>query len=100
MKAAGGSAAPGGGMGLTVEDTDALGDVTTYDRNANGLPTITIDPLNRVTQDAFDGKGNVTKIIYPDGSTTTYGTYNDCAEPSSMTDQLGRTTTYTITSVI
>jgi RHS repeat-associated protein len=86
------------GMGLTVEDTDALGDVTTYDRNANGLPTITIDPLNRITQDAYDGKGNVTKIVYPDGSTTTYGAYNSFAEPSSMTDQLGRTTTYTYDS--
>ena len=60
--------------------TDPLGNVTTYqprlarhgpdqsddrrpgqrdhvDRNANGLATITIDPLNRITQDAYDSQG-------------------------------------------
>ena len=30
--------------------------------------------MNRITQYAYDSKGNVTKVIYPDGSTTTYGT--------------------------
>ena len=38
--------------------------------------------------------GNVTKEIYPDLSTTIYGTYNSFAEPASVTDQMGRTTTY------
>jgi RHS repeat-associated protein len=83
------------GMGLTVEDTDALGDVTTSDLNANGLPTVTIDPLNRITQDAYDDNGNITKVTYPDGTTTAYGSYNSFAEPSSVTDQMGRTTTDT-----
>ena len=83
------------GMGLTNQETDALGNVSTMDRDSNGLATITVDPLNRITQDAFDSKGNVTKITYPDGSTTTYGTYNSFAEPSSVTDQLGRITTFT-----
>ena len=77
-------------MGLTSQTTDALGNVTTDDRNANGLATITIDPLNRITQDAYDSKGNVTKITNPDGTTVTYGTYNSFAEPASMTDELGR----------
>ena len=44
------------------------------DRDANGLATITVDPMNRITQDAYDGDGNVTKITYPDGTTTAYGT--------------------------
>ena len=83
------------GMGLTNQTTDALGNVSTVDRDSNGLATITIDPMNRVTQDAYDSKGNVTKITYADLSTTLYGTYNSFAEPASMTDQLGRTTTYT-----
>ena len=83
------------GMGLTNQTTDALGNVSTVYRDGNGLATVTIDPLNRVTQEAYDGKGNVTKITYADLSTTTYGTYNSFAEPSSMTDQLGRTTNYT-----
>ena len=34
----------------------------------------------------------------PRPDTTTYGTYNSFAEPSSMTDQLGRITTYTYDS--
>ena len=83
------------GMGLTNQSTDALGNVATVDRDSNGLATITIDPMDRVTQDAYDSKGNVTKITYADLSTTTYGTYNSFAEPASMTDQLSRTTYYT-----
>ena len=72
--------------------------MTTDDRDANGLATITIDPMNRITQDAYDSKGNVTKVTNPDGSTVTYGTYNSFAEPASMTDELGRITTYTYDS--
>ena len=86
------------GMGLTNQDTDALGNVSTTDRNANGLATITIDPLNRISQFAYDSHGNITKEIYPDLSTTTYGTYNSFAEPSTVTDQMGRTTTFTYDS--
>ena len=40
------------GMGLANQTTDALGNVTTVDRDANGLATITIDPMNRITQQA------------------------------------------------
>ena len=65
---------------------NALGDVTTADSDANGLATITIDPMNRITQDAYDADGNVTRVINPDGSTVTYGTYNSFAEPASMTN--------------
>ncbi len=83
------------GLGQTSQMTDALGNVTTYDLNSNGLATVTIDPMNRITQAAYDSKGNVTEITNPDGSTVTYGTYNSFAEPSSMTDELGRITTYT-----
>ncbi len=86
------------GMGLTNQSTDALGNVATVDRDSNGLATITIDPMDRVTQDAYDSKGNVTKITYADLSTTTYGTYNSFAEPASMTDQLNRATYYTYDS--
>jgi RHS repeat-associated protein len=86
------------GLGQTSQTTDALGNVTSYDLNANGLATVTIDPMNRITQDAYDSKGNVLKITNPDGSTITYGTYNSFAEPSLMTDELGRITTYTYDS--
>ncbi len=86
------------GMGLPDQTVDALSNVSTYDRDANGLATIVIDPMNRITQYAYDSNGNVTEEMYPDLSTTTYGTYNSFAEPSSMTDQLGRITTYTYDS--
>jgi RHS repeat-associated protein len=86
------------GMGLTNQDTNAMGGVTTVDRDVNGLATISVDQLNRITQYAYDSNGNVTEEIYPDLTTTTYGTYNSFAEPSSMTDQLGRITTYTYDS--
>ena len=53
--------------------------------------------MNRISQYAYDTHGNVTQITDPDLSTVTYGTYNSFAEPSSMTDQLSRTTrTHTI----
>ena len=86
------------GLGQTSQATDALSNVTTYDLNANALATVTIDPLNRITQAAYDSKGNVTKITYPDLNTTLYGTYNSFAEPATMTDELGRVTTYTYDS--
>ena len=37
------------GLGMTGVAIDALGDVATYDLNSNGLPTSSIDPLNRIT---------------------------------------------------
>ncbi len=82
------------GMGLTVQTINALGGVTTVNRDANGLPTSSIDPMNRITQAAYDGKGNVVETTNAQGGTITYGTYNSFAEPSSVTDELGRTTTY------
>ena len=41
------------GMGLTNENSTPW---ATYDqdRDANGLATITVDPMNRITQDAYD----------------------------------------------
>ncbi len=83
------------GMGLTDQSVNALSNVSTYDRDSDGLVTIAIDPMNQISQYAYDTHGNVTQITYPDLSTVSYGTYNSFAEPSSMTDQLSRTTTYT-----
>ena len=45
------------GLGTTGETTDALGDVTTYDVNSNGLATISIDRINRISQFTFDSLG-------------------------------------------
>ena len=70
------------------------GRVTTYDVNSNGLPTISIDRLNRITTYAYDSLGNVTKQFYPDGNSDQY-TYNVDSEMLTHTDANGHTTSYT-----
>ena len=62
------SAPTGGASGPPAKSTDALGDTETFDYNANGLPTIVIDKLNRITQYTYNSQGNVTEEIYPDGT--------------------------------
>ena len=59
------------GLGTTGQITDALGNTETFDYNSNGLPTIVIDKLNRITQYTYDSQGNITEEIYPDGTTET-----------------------------
>ncbi len=76
------------GLGTTGQTTDALGDVTTYDVNSNGLPTISIDRLNRITTYAYDSLGNITKEVYPDGNSDQY-TYNSDSEMLTHTDANG-----------
>lgn len=82
------------GMGLTNTAHDPDGNVTTLDRDANGLPTITIDRLNRVSQDAYDAKGNVTTHTYPDLNQEVT-TYNSFAEPMTVKNARGYTTSFT-----
>src|SRR5205823_5863201 len=82
------------GQGLTVQATDPAGNVTTDDRDANGLATATIDRLNRVTLVSYDGKGNAITITPPNLTTDQY-TYNGFAEPTTHTDALNHTTTTT-----
>jgi hypothetical protein len=44
---------PAGDFSTLVENSgvavDALGDVATYDISSNSLPTVTVDPLNRIS---------------------------------------------------
>jgi RHS repeat-associated protein len=82
------------GLALVNQPIDPDGNVTTMDRDANGLATITIDRLNRISQDAYDAKGNVTKHTYPDLNTE-QATYNSFAEPLTLTTPRGNTTTFT-----
>ena len=82
------------GQGLTNEATDPDGNVTTHDRDSNGLATITIDRLNRISQYLYDANGNVTKLTYPDGNIEQWA-YNGFAEPTSYTNTLSKTTNYT-----
>jgi RHS repeat-associated protein len=85
------------GLGTTGQMTDALGDVATYDRDANGLATIVVDRLNRISQYTYDSLGNMTEEVYPDGHTDQY-TYNGFSEPLTHTDANGNTYTYTYDS--
>ena len=83
------------GLGVAGQMTDALGNVLTFDLNANGLATVAIDRLNRISESTYDNLWNPVTITYPDGSTDHY-TYNSDSEPLTHTD--GDTTSYTYDS--
>ncbi len=57
---------------MTDQSVNALSNVTTYDRNSNGLVTIAIDPMNRITQYAYDSALLLTTVTQSLGGTT-YG---------------------------
>jgi len=85
------------GLGLTGQSTDAMGNVSTYDLNSNGLATAAIDQLNRIAFYNYDSLGNMTKETYPDGNTDQYS-YNSFSEPLTHTDANGHETYYTYDS--
>ncbi len=61
------------GQGYLTQVTDALGQVTTYEREAgtNLLLSVT-DSLNRVTRFQYDGNGNATQITDPANGPRTF----------------------------
>ena len=81
------------GLGLANQLTDPDGNVATLDLNANGLPIVAVDRLNRISQFTYDSLGNVTKQVYPDVNTDQY-TYNSFSEPLTHTDANSHTTSY------
>jgi YD repeat-containing protein len=82
------------GQGETITATDGLGNVATLDRNSNGLPTVMLGPLGRITRyTSYDSLGNPTQIILPDGNQDNY-TYNSVSEVLTHTDANNHTTTY------
>ena len=82
------------GLGQLGQATDPYGDVTSNVLNSNGLPIVTVDGLNRITQYNYDSLGNPTKITYPDLTNDQY-TYNSDSEPLTHTDGNSNTTSYT-----
>ena len=82
------------GMGITGVKIDALGDVATNDLNSNGLATVTIDQVNRVSLFTYNSLGNMTEEIYPDGNNIQY-TWNSYSEPLTYTNANGYTSYYT-----
>lgn len=68
-------------------------DITYYEYNDKNQRISVTDALGHKTRYEYDEKGNVTKVIEPNGATTT-SVYNSKGLMTSMTDALGRTTTY------
>jgi RHS repeat-associated protein len=87
--------------GNVTKDINALGLATTYTYNANGdrlsqtetrtAPGGGTETLTTSFQ--YDGLGRLTRIIFPD-STTTEQVYNSIGRKTADVDQLGRRTTY------
>jgi YD repeat-containing protein len=81
------------GLGLVEQMTDPALYVATSDRDANGLATISVDRLNRISLDKYDSNGNVLTHTYADGNTEAF-TYNGFSEPLTDTDARGNTRSY------
>jgi RHS repeat-associated protein len=82
------------GLGVAGQGVDADGYVATRDVDADGLAMVSIDRVNRLTRDFFDGQGNVTKHIHGDGRADAY-TYNGFAQVLTHTNPRSFTTQYT-----
>ena len=81
------------GLGMTGVEVDALGDVATYDLSSNGLPTVVIDQVNRITSFTYDSQGDMTEEIYPDLNNIQY-TYTSYSKPLTYTDANNNETGY------
>jgi RHS repeat-associated protein len=85
--------------GLVTKTTDALGQATTYERDATtNLLLSTTDPLGRKTAYTYDAAGNVTSVTRlagTSGAVTTSFTYGSTFnQMTSVTDPLGHSTTF------
>jgi RHS repeat-associated protein len=85
------------GEGLPNVTTDTLGNITSFDRDANGLPTVVADRINRISSFTYDNKGNISALSNPDATTESF-TYNSFAETLTATDENSHTYTYTYDS--
>jgi len=80
--------------GRVIERTDAVGRVTTTERDADSNAIRTIRPDGSEVERTFDARGNVlTETEVANGATTTW-TYDGLDQIISTTDPLGRTTTF------
>ena len=85
--------------GLVTKTTDAMGQATTYERDAaTNLLLSTTDPLGRKTAYSYDAAGNitsVTRLAGTSGAVTTNFTYDPAFNQiTSVTDPLGNPTTF------
>ncbi|MHB9047276.1 MAG: RHS repeat-associated core domain-containing protein [Pirellulales bacterium] len=89
--------------GFLIWKSDAAGNVTHFERDPHGrLTRLTLpDPdaggpnTSPVTEYTYDAKGNVTHIVYPDGTWEDYAYSPAWNRPTSFTDRRGHSTTFT-----
>jgi RHS repeat-associated protein len=91
-------------FGNVIWQEDALGNVTTFERNADGLVTTMtqpdpdgVGPLGAlVTEMEYDSRGNLTRLVHPDLTEETWTYDATFSRPTSHTDQLGRQTLWSV----
>jgi YD repeat-containing protein len=78
--------------GYTITDADH--NATTILQDDMGLIVQTTDPLGNITRYTYDADSNLTEIVAADGTTTTF-TYDSLGNLTSETDALGNVTRFT-----
>ncbi len=83
------------GSAALTSVTDALGQTTTYERDAtsNLLLSVT-DPLNRVTSFTYDANGNVLTVTDPATNVRTLTYESTFSKPTSVRDPLNNVTAF------
>jgi RHS repeat-associated protein len=74
--------------------TDPLGNITADEVNVAGDPIYSRDPLAKITSFGYTAAGDVSQIIYPDGSYHKYQYDLGVHEVTQDTNALGETTLY------
>ncbi|MHB1167440.1 MAG: RHS repeat-associated core domain-containing protein, partial [Carboxydocellales bacterium] len=79
-------------LGQMTAMSDWLGS-NTFEVDPLGRVTKVTDFLNRVTKYSYTSTGQKSALVYPDGSSVTYG-YNLLDQLTGVTDAFGKTTNY------
>nr|MBA3311784.1 cadherin-like domain-containing protein [Planctomycetaceae bacterium] len=88
-------------FGLTTSSTDALNQTTDYGRNTNGRVTRVTEPSTQsgggyaVTDYEYDANGNLTRILFPGNAQQTWVYDTTKNVPTSFTNELNKSWTYT-----
>ncbi len=85
-------------LGRLLQQATPDGAVQQWQRDAAGQPTTFTDPLNRVTSytyQYFSGKGDLTQVTYPDGTTNQYQYDSTFHHQTVSVDERGDRTTMT-----
>jgi YD repeat-containing protein len=94
-------------FGLFTSYKDPLTNVSTWQRDANGLTTQLTQPdpdgagsqTSPITSFQYDAKQNLTQVTLPGGATQSWVYHSTLNVPTSATNELSKTTTFTYDSV-